>query len=69
MFREHTLMTYVVAVVIVMAVLIGIRWLLVGYQGAEKTLVFCIGFLFGMIAMYIAMHVYRDDIWQWLSSR
>jgi hypothetical protein len=68
MFSQRALTTYLAAVVIVMAVLIGIRWLIAGGAGAGKTLIFCVGFLFGMIAMYIALHVYRDDIWPWLSA-
>ena len=69
MFFHRTLTHYVVAVVIVLAVVTGIRWLAGGYEAAGKMAVFSAGFLFGMIAMYIAMHVYRDNIWPWLSSR
>jgi len=58
----------VVAVVIVLAPLIGIRWLIGGYEEAYKFLIFGGGFLCGMVAMYIAMHVYRDNIWPWPSS-
>jgi hypothetical protein len=68
MFPQRTLTTYVIAVVIVLAAVTGIRWLAGGYEGAAKMLIFSAGFLFGMIAMYIAMHVYRDNIWPWLSS-
>ena len=68
MFPQRTLTTYVIAVVIVMAILIGIRWLIGGSQAAEKMLIFSAGFLFGMIAIYIAMHIYRDNIWPWLTS-
>jgi hypothetical protein len=52
----------------VLAIVTGIRWLAGGYPAAEKMIVFSAGFLFGMIAMYIAMHLYRDNIWPWLSS-
>jgi hypothetical protein len=68
MFPERTLTNYVVAVVIVLAIVTGIRWLAGGYPAAEKMIVFSAGFPFGMIAMYIAMHLYRDNIWPWLSS-
>ncbi len=67
MFHQRTLTAYIVAVVIVMAVVIVIRWLAAGDRGAEQTLIFFSGFLFGMIAMYIAMHIYRDNIWPWFS--
>ncbi len=68
MFPRHALSTYVAAVVIVMAALAGIRWLIGGYEEAQKLLIFGAGFLSGMIAMYIAMHLYRDNIWSWLSN-
>jgi hypothetical protein len=68
MFSRRALTSYLAAVIIVLAILTGIRWLIAGEAGAGKTLIFCLGFLFGMIAMYIALHVYRDDIWPWLSS-
>jgi len=67
MLPQRALSTYVVAVIIVMAILIGIRWLLGGYEEAHKVLIFCGGFFFGMVAMYIATHIYRDNIWPWLS--
>jgi len=68
MFPQRALTTYIAAVIIVMAAVIGIRWLAAGPEGTQKMAVFFAGFLFGMIAMYIAMHIYRDDIWPWLSS-
>ena len=68
MFPQRALTTYVIAVVIVLAVVTGIRWFVGGYEEAAKMLIFSGGFLCGMIAMYIAMHVYRDNIWPWLSS-
>ncbi len=67
MFPQRVLSSYVVAVIIVMAVVIGFRWLIGGYEAALKTLIFFAGFLCGMVAMYIALHVYRDNIWPWLS--
>ncbi len=63
MFPQRTLTTYVAAVVIVLAAVIGIRWLMGGYEGAQKAFIFSAGFLFGMVAMYIATHIYRDNIW------
>jgi Zn-dependent protease with chaperone function len=68
MFAQHTLTRYIIAVIIVLAVVTGIRWLMAGYDGAAKMAVFGGGFLCGMAAMYIAMHIYRDNIWPWLSS-
>ncbi len=60
---QRPLTAYVAAVVIALAAVIGIRWLMAGYEGAQKALIFSAGFLFGMVAMFIAMHVYRDNIW------
>ncbi|MGO8954086.1 MAG: hypothetical protein ACLPWS_22600 [Rhodomicrobium sp.] len=68
MFPQRPLTTYIIAVIIVMAAVTGVRYLIAEYGGAEKTLIFFLGFLFGMAAMYIAMHVYRDNIWPWLSQ-
>lgn len=68
MFSQRALTNYLAAVIIVMAVVTGIRWLVAGETGARNMLIFFAGFLFGMIAMYIALHIYRDDIWPWLSS-
>jgi hypothetical protein len=55
MFPQRALTTYVIAVVIVLAAVTGIRWLAGGYEGAAKMLIFSAGFLFGMIAMYFLM--------------
>jgi phosphate starvation-inducible membrane PsiE len=68
MLHAHALTRYVFAVLIVLAAVTGIRWLIVGHHAAEKMLVFSGGFLCGMVAMYIAMHLYRDNIWPWHSS-
>jgi hypothetical protein len=58
----------VAAVIIVLAAVIGIRWLIAGYGAAEKVMIFGAGFLCGMIAMYLAVHLYRDNIWRWFSK-
>lgn len=68
MLHQRSLTTYVAAVIAVMAALICIRWLAAGYEGALKAAIFCAGFLFGMIAMYLAIHLYRDNIWPWFSK-
>ncbi len=66
---QRTLTTYVIAVLVVMAVVIGIRWLTGGYGSALKVMIFFAGFVCGMIAMYLAMHLYRDNVWPWFSKR
>jgi hypothetical protein len=53
----HTVSTYVIGVLIVMAVIIGIaHW---AGSPKEKDIIYhCGSFLFGMLAMYIAVRVY-----------
>ncbi len=56
---SHSLTVYVIGVIIVLAVVNGITWL-VGGMGRFRTMeLVSLGFLLGMLAMYIAMHVYR----------
>ncbi len=57
---RHSLLGYVIAVVIGLTIVIGIVWSLRGPAYANKTLIFAAGFLCGMVAMYIAVHVYWD---------
>ena len=51
------LIQYVIAVAITWAIVLGIAWL----NGRFDTFVLiCFGFALGMLAMYIAMHLYRS---------
>jgi hypothetical protein len=50
---------YAVAVVIVLGLLIGIAWYISGPQSFQTYGSYAAGFLIGMLAMYIAVHVYR----------
>lgn len=68
MLHQRSLTTYVAAVIIVLAAVICVRWLACGYGAAQKAVIFGGGFLCGMIAMYLAMHLYRDNIWRWFSK-
>jgi hypothetical protein len=63
MFSRPSLTSYVAAIIIVMAIVAGIRWLIAGEAETTKMLIFFAGFLFGIIAKYIALHIYRDDLW------
>ncbi len=67
--RAHSLLAYVISVVIGLAIAIAIVWSLRGPAYAARTAIFAAGFLLGMVAMYIAVHVYWDiPIWRgWLS--
>ncbi len=54
----HTLKAYVVAVILVMLIVLGVIRFLRGPQTMGTVAVFFVGFLMGMLAMYIAVHVY-----------
>ena len=53
------LIVYVKGVVIVLAVIIAIAWLAGGSARAAVLGHFAIAFLLGMLAMYIAVHIYK----------
>ena len=55
----HTLKSYVIGVILVIAILVGIKAYLSGMAEASKATLFSGGFLLGMLAMYIAIRVYR----------
>lgn len=57
--KRYPLWIYVVGVVIVLAIVNYIAWLTGGAEklGAVESL--SAGFLLGMLAMYIAVHIYR----------
>ena len=57
--KKYPLYIYVIAVVIVMAVLNILEWYLRGSAESMVVMTFSAGFLLGMLAMYIAVHVYR----------
>lgn len=57
--KSHALATYVVAVVIVLALLNVATWLVAGPSRLHTIAAFSGGFLMGMLAMWIAVHVYR----------
>ncbi len=56
---KNPLSYYVVSVVLVFAVLNYIFWITTIKEKAVKVQIFTIGFMLGMLAMYIAMHVYE----------
>jgi len=57
--KKYPLGLYVVAVIIVLAIVNYLIWLERGAAGLRLMEIFSIGFLAGMLAMYIAVHVYR----------
>ena len=52
-----TLTPYVVGVVIALAIAVSIVWYVGGPARARATIVFALGFLAGMLSMYIKMRI------------
>jgi len=50
---------YVIGVVVVLAIVICIAWFIGGSGRAWKLSHFAAAFLLGMLAMYVAMHIYK----------
>ena len=59
MSSPHTLKRYVIGVILVLAILVGIKSFLSGNMAeASKATLFSGGFLLGMLAMYIAIRIH-----------
>lgn len=56
---KRPLYIYVTAVAIVWASILGSMWFLDRTTSLHTLTLMCLGFALGMLAMYIAMHVYR----------
>jgi len=58
--KRMPLIVYVIGVTVVWAVILGVVWF-IGDPARFSTLVYvCLGFALGMLAMYIAVHVYKS---------
>jgi len=57
--KKYPLTLYVVGVIIVLAIINGIAWFAYGGVNFKAIESFSLGFLMGMLAMYIAVHIYR----------
>ena len=55
---KHPLYMYVIAVVIVLAIGNYLAWLIGGEAKLKSFAKVSFGFLLGMLAMYIAVHIY-----------
>ncbi len=55
--NQHPLYLYVIAVAAVWAIILGVTWSLAPAT-FNKLSILCGGFALGMVAMYIAVHVY-----------
>jgi hypothetical protein len=59
MTEKPPLSRYVIAVVVVWAVVLGLMWLAKDRARFNLVAAFCAGFFAGMVAMFMAVHLYR----------
>jgi len=57
--KKRPLSVYVVGVVIAIVIVNIIAWFTGGGDKLHTTMIFSLGFLLGMLAMYIAVHIYK----------
>ncbi|HAM50418.1 MAG TPA: hypothetical protein DCP92_06875 [Nitrospiraceae bacterium] len=57
--KRYPLSLYVICVIIVLVLINYIAWFVGGEARLKSVEIFSVGFLLGMLAMYIAVHVYR----------
>jgi hypothetical protein len=60
MTENPPLMRYVIAVVIVWAVILCVTWFARYHEHFRLVAAFCAGFFPGMLAMFIAVHLYQS---------
>ena len=58
--KRVPLIVYVIGVAIVWAIILGVMWFLGDIARFQTFALICLGFALGMIAMYIAVHVYKS---------
>jgi len=58
--KRFPLIVYVTAVAVVWAVLLAVMWILGDVVRFQTFALVCLGFALGMLAMYIAMHLYKS---------
>ena len=58
--KRFPLIIYVIADAVVWAILLAIMWFLGDIARFQTFALVCLGFALGMLAMYIAMHVYKS---------
>jgi len=59
MTERPPLLRYVIAVVIVWAAILAAMWFSGHHERFRLVATFCAGFFVGMLAMFIAVHLYR----------
>lgn len=57
--NKYPLYVYVIGVVVVWAIILGLSWFGIIWTPFDKVVSVCAGFALGMLAMYIAVHLYR----------
>jgi len=58
--NRSPLIVYIIGVAVVWAVLLGVLWFLGDIARFQTFALICLGFALGMLAMYIAVHVYKS---------
>ena len=58
--KRVPLIVYLIGVAIVWVVVLGVMWFLGDIARFQTFALVCLGFALGMLAMYIAMHVYKS---------
>jgi len=58
--KRAPLIVYGIAVAVVWAVLLGVLWFSGDTARFQTFALVCLGFALGMVAMYIAVHVYKS---------
>ena len=58
MLNKPPLTRYVIGVLVVWAIILCSTWFIGGGKNFRTFVLFCAGFLIGMLAMYIAVHLY-----------
>ncbi len=58
--KRFPLIVYVIAVAVVWSIILGVMWFLGDIARFQTFALVCLGFALGMIAMYIAVHVYKS---------
>ncbi len=56
--NKFPLYVYVIGVAVVWAIILGLSWFGIIWTPFDKAVSVCAGFALGMLAMYIAVHLY-----------
>jgi hypothetical protein len=58
-FKKRSIKVYIIGVAIALAIVISVAWFTQSREHFKIITVFCCGYGLGMLAMWIAVHVYR----------